>query len=40
MLPGVVGLEKGGETLEGIVKGQICAIALMGNRCVSGYVCE
>ena len=36
MLPGVVGKERGGETIEGIVKGQICAIALVGNRSAVG----
>jgi translation initiation factor 2D len=32
MLPGVVGREKGGRTLEGLEKGQSCAVALVGNR--------
>lgn len=35
MLPGVVGKERGGETVQGLEKGQTCAVALVGN----GYVC-
>lgn len=34
MLPGVVGKERGGETVQGLEKGQTCAVALVGN----GYV--
>lgn len=32
MLPGVVERERGGDTVEGLEKGQTCAVALVGNR--------
>ena len=32
MLPGVVGSERGGLSVEGIAIGQTCAINLVGNR--------
>ena len=32
MLPGVVGSDRGGLSVEGIARGQICAINLVGNR--------
>ena len=38
MLPGVVTVEKGGCALEGIRRGELCAVNLVGNR--SGCVCK
>ena len=32
MLPGVVGSDRGGLSVEGIARGQTCAINLVGNR--------
>ena len=32
MLPGVVGKERGGETVQGLEKGQTCAVTLVGSR--------
>ena len=38
MLPGVVGRERGGGSLEGVQKGQTCAVALVGNRYIHVHV--
>ena len=32
MLPGLVGSDRGGLSVEGIARGQTCAINLVGNR--------
>ena len=39
MLPGVVKVEKGGCELERIRKGELCAVNLVGNRCVCVHAC-
>ena len=39
MLPGVVRVEKGGCELERIRKGELCAVNLVGNRCVCACMC-
>jgi len=32
VLPGVVGAERGGLSVEGVTRGQVCAVNLTGNR--------